>query len=109
MGWGFKYQKKKKKSAQIDFLFLEQESEQENCHVWQTAAGWFPWALVFRVSANPISHVCRLALSPPFPFNYFWLIHSPGFKKKKGGEEGRKEREKASLFAQIFRFLMFLS
>lgn len=79
MGWGFKDPPPKKKGTQIDFLFLEQASEQENCHVWQTAAGRFPWALVFRVSANPISHVCRLALSPPFPFNYFWLIHSPVF------------------------------
>lgn len=49
IGWNFKCQKKKK--VQIDFLFLEQE----NCHMWQIAAGWFPWAWVFRVSTNPIS------------------------------------------------------
>ena len=46
--WNFKCQKK---NVQIDFLFLEQE----NCHMWQIAAGWFPWAWVFRVSTNPIS------------------------------------------------------
>lgn len=45
------FQVPKKKKVQIDFLFLEQE----NCHMWQIAAGWFPWAWVFRVSTNPIS------------------------------------------------------
>lgn len=42
MGLDFKSKKiQKKKPAQIDFLFLEQESEQESCHVGQTATEWF--------------------------------------------------------------------
>lgn len=41
-GWTSSPKKyKKKKPAQIDFLFLEQESEQESCHVGQTATEWF--------------------------------------------------------------------
>lgn len=44
-GWASSTKKKeRRKGRQIDFLFLEQESKQEDGHVGQTAAGWFLWA-----------------------------------------------------------------
>lgn len=63
---GFKYKKKKmkRKGAQIDFLFLEQESEQENCHKGQPPAAGFMQP-VFGVPII-LSHM-SVGVAPPPP------------------------------------------